>query len=463
MASSTFQVHRHLEEKSASVIILQSDVKHALDNYADLKKKSWRLTSGNIRHLSQYSSEKAVPLTCSQLHGLAAHLSSIRENQYNSNKTYVACATLFTKMGGLVDYAAYDLKIFTMMAHRPELDAYVKSIKKKAHPKKVDIGPFIRHYPDALKFIAKDFTMTALDLSYCSKMHDFRFYTRACKAVDALKLHDQLLYHNIQREVIPHVLLPNPYDCYRQDYALFEVTGYTYKDHNKSLNREYMAKLNSNENIDFIFANSENSSFISYVLIGLHYGRLGENEQKQAEKNIRRNPLFLHQLANAFEHLTDADLINKENLNLILLICDPINRECSEQMALAAVEFAADGKLSKGKLDIIKQNPTNAYAISQTYGLLAKSGLTDLINTVYLNAGIISQAVPEILRQLDSAKPSLLSRENAQKVIENLAHADTLLQKMPWPLTQEGFTEVVQNNIRVEPSLAPSSPSTKRA
>lgn len=459
MSSSTFQVQKQLEEKSTSVIILQSDVKRALDLYADLKKKSWGPASSDMSKLATYSSEKATALTTSQLYGLAEHLHNISVNKYFSQKAYTACASLFEKMGGLVDYSRDHLKTFTLIAQRPELDTYVKTITNKALPHAVDLMPFLHRYPEALKFIAQghEFTMTALEISYCEKMHDFRFYMRACKAVDSLILNDKLLYHNVEREKIPHVSLSpqRQWDPAWGSYYYPEITKYTYKDHDISLNREYSAKLNSSENINFIFANPENSSFISYVLITLHHGMLGKNEQTQAEADIRRNPLFLHQLANAFVHLKKANLINKENSQLILMICDPINRACSEQMALAAVDFAADGKLHKGKLDIIKQNPTNAHAISQTYSLLTNAGLDDLINAVYLNAGIISPAVPAILHQLDSVKPSLLSRENAQQIIANLANADTLLQKMPSPLTQESFTEVMQNNIQVEPSPPP--------
>lgn len=452
--------------------ISPSDVKQLLDTYKSLKKTtSWfHPVSPYIVQLENFygplkNSNSAF--SHSQLYHLASILKSIRQD--NSQKAYEAADPLIKKMGVLVDYADKPFETFSLVAScSSELKADIKTIKYFLGTNDdTSLNFVIRLHSGALPYIAadareyNDLCYAALDIKNCAKVSSYEFLTSACEAADALREENKFLYHLFKDvEVVQYVAPYKVKDVLDGSYYYKNTISFIEKQ-NFSKNQLYQAQLDSPHNINFIFEHAEQAENIAYLLSTLHHAMLGKHEQIRVEAKIlemkETTSTSFSNLAHAFRRLKQNNLLKIDHLNLILLICESKTRRFADQMAQSALEFIRDGQIITGTiLNLIRHFPSTAYSIHETYQLLEIAGLTELKNAVYLKAAHISQAVPAILKKLN--EEGLLSRENVQKVLENLHNADSILSQLTSQLSFEKIIQAYESAKPCSEVVGPLSP-----
>lgn len=443
---------------SQSIVIYSNDVKEVIDTYNRLKPPSWsRIVSDLMKELIEFYNkfkDSNKQLTYIQLYFLASLLNNITPQ----SKTADACKSLKKKMYPLTHYTHYPLDAFAAIANRPVLSDYIQDIRNKLKEINAcsdNLPSLVEAHPDVLKFLAEDrgvFTVTALNVNYCAKVKGrYQYFVNACRSIDNLYANNQELYNKFSREMIPQTHLIPAWDPVWRQHTHIEKTTYTHKDHDISKS-PYKAKLDSNENIDFLLAHADHAQDIEYIFSKLHFGMIGKENQYKAERDIREfkdnNENTFYKLAYAFEQLTNEKLLNADHADLVLMICEPRFREFSDQMALAAIEYKKAGKLTQIALEKIKENPATAYPVSQVLNLLEISGLQAFENEVYVNRRQISPSVVAILNKMEKAEPTLLNSENVGWLLKNLSQADNVLDKLNTnPLTQEILQDIMQNVV----------------
>ncbi len=286
---------------STPITIYPYDIKQCLDEYAKTKKPS-RLhpTSEFIKQFQQFfdALKSGGPLANEQLQWVAKQLKNLRFKKESSDKTYHACEMLYTKMGVLVDYADAYPQVFNQIVSCPKLVGYIQTIERRIPG--ISIVPIIINKPDALEYLANCQSLTSdmLNLNYLENIKDYQYFPSVMNAIRRLQLENKIIYNNLKEEKTNQVKDQKVWDTWRGIYVAHTNRATSSVFHDRSKNLYYKAKLDSQENINFILRHVDHANLIADVLIKLHEGMIGEDYQKQAEMYMAhmmdRNPgIFL--------------------------------------------------------------------------------------------------------------------------------------------------------------------------